>query len=55
MQHLRLRDSTTRGHPIRRTLRQVRAAERRRLDDSDARLFLVSFAAFFICFATFLL
>lgn len=55
MQRLHLDDPVHRGHPIRTKLRQVRVAERRRLDESDARLFLVSFAAFFVCFATFLL
>jgi hypothetical protein len=44
-----------RPHPIRATVRQARAIERKRRDDSDVKLFLLSFGAFFICFTTFLL
>jgi hypothetical protein len=45
----------TNGHPIRNHVRQIRVAARRREDDGDIKLFVVSFAAFFICFYTFLL
>ncbi|WP_173655799.1 hypothetical protein [Sphingomonas turrisvirgatae] len=43
------------GHPFRNHVRQVRLAVRQREDDSDLKLFAVSFTAFFICFYTFLL
>jgi len=46
---------TTRSHPIRETVRQVRRAERKRRDDEDVKLFLLSFAAFFVCFTTFIM
>lgn len=46
---------TPRPHPIRETVRMARAIERRRRDESDIKLFLLSFGAFFICFTTFLL
>ena len=45
----------TRPHPIRETVRQARAIERKRRDESDVKLFLLSFGAFFISFTTFLL
>jgi hypothetical protein len=44
-----------RGHPFRAALPTVRAAARKREDDSDLKLFLLSYAAFFVCFYTFLL
>ncbi|WP_174279800.1 hypothetical protein [Sphingomonas bacterium] len=40
------------GHPIRRSLPPPAAPTRARDDDADWRLFLLSFAAFFICFYT---
>jgi hypothetical protein len=43
------------GHPFRKRMRHVRVEVRRREDDSDIKLFAVSFTAFFICFYTFLL
>ncbi len=43
------------GHPFRKRMPQVRAAVRRREDESDVKLFALSFAAFFVCFYTFLL
>ena len=48
-------DGRTRGHPFRKRMPQVRAAVQKREDDSDLKLFAVSFAAFFVCFYTFLL
>lgn len=45
----------TNGHPFRNRMHQVRADVRKREDDSDIKLFATSFAAFFICFYTFLL
>ncbi|NML06322.1 hypothetical protein [Sphingomonas sp. G-3-2-10] len=44
-----------RGHPIRQTVLEARALERKRRDDSDLKLFLLSFSAFFVCFTTFFL
>jgi len=44
-----------RSHPIRETVRMARAIERKRRDDADVKLFLLSFVAFFVCFTTFLL
>ena len=41
-------------HPFRRSLPPP-AAQRLRDDDRDWKLFVLSFAAFFICFYTFLL
>jgi hypothetical protein len=42
------------GHPFRRSLPPV-VIERPRDDDRDWKLFVLSFAAFFTCFYTFLL
>lgn len=42
------------GHPFRRSLPPP-AVEAGRSDDSDWKLFLLSFGAFFTCFYTFLL
>ncbi len=43
-----------RPHPIRRSVRIARALERKRRDDADVKLFFLSFAAFFVCFYTFI-
>lgn len=45
---------TPRPHPIRRSIRVARALERKRRDDADVKLFFLSFAAFFVCFYTFI-
>ncbi|MEP9401836.1 hypothetical protein [Sphingomonas sp. VNH70] len=45
----------TRSHPFRRRLSPVAAAPERPRDESDLKLFAVSFTAFFLCFYTFLL
>ncbi len=41
-------------HPFRRRLPPPEVADPRPNDDSDWKLFLLSFAAFFTCFYTFL-
>ncbi|MBX3593938.1 hypothetical protein [Sphingomonas sp.] len=43
------------GHPFRAALPEIRAAVRQREQDSDIKLFALSFAAFFVCFYTFIL
>ena len=55
MQRQLLLAGPVRGHPIRQQIRAAAAAERKRRDDSDVKLFFLSFAAFFVCFTTFLL
>ncbi len=55
MQRQLLLAQPARRHPIRETVRHARAVERKRRDDGDLKLFLLSFGAFFICFTTFLL
>lgn len=47
--------SHVRGHHIREIVRNAQAIERKRRDDSDIKLFVVSFTAFFVCFSTFLM
>ena len=42
------------GHPFRRSLPPPEPAARQRDDDRDWKLFLLSFAAFFTCFYTFI-
>ncbi len=42
------------GHPFRASLPQVRARVRKREDDSDIKLFVLSYTAFFVCFYTFI-
>ena len=42
-----------RRHPFRTALPAVRRNVRKREDESDLKLFLLSYAAFFICFYTF--
>lgn len=41
-------------HPFRRAVAQARIARTRKRDDSDLKLFALSFTAFFICFYTFI-
>ena len=46
------------SHPLRRQLkltRTDRAANAKRAEDSDVKLFILSFTAFFVCFYPFLL
>jgi hypothetical protein len=45
----------TNGHPFRNRMQQVRARVRKREDDSDIKLFVLSYTAFFVCFYTFIL
>jgi hypothetical protein len=55
MQRQILFGTAPRPHPIRNTVRKARALERKRRDDSDLKLFALSFTAFFVCFYTFLI
>ncbi len=45
---------TSRSHPFRANLPQVRAEVRRREDEGDLKLFALSFTAFFVCIYTFI-
>lgn len=45
----------SRRHPFRATLPAVRADVRKREDESDIKLFVLSYVAFFTCFYTFFL
>jgi len=42
------------GHPFRHRIRAARAERRKRAEDQDWKLFLLSFTAFFVCFYTFI-
>lgn len=42
-----------RGHPIREQMWRARAIRAKARDESDLRLFALSFTAFFVCFYTF--
>lgn len=42
------------GHPLRRLLPPPVAAKPRASDDRDGKLFVLSYAAFFVCFYTFI-
>lgn len=44
-----------RGHSIRTRVAAQALENRRARDDADVKLFVLSFAAFFVCFSTFLL
>lgn len=55
MRKLAILDRPNEGHPFRATLPAIRANVRKREDDSDLKLFVLSYAAFFTCFYTFLL
>jgi hypothetical protein len=41
-------------HPFRSYMRRISALERKTRDDSDVKLFALSFTAFFVCFYTFI-
>ena len=43
-----------RRHPFRNRFRNVVARQQKVRDDSDLKLFALSFTAFFVCFATFI-
>ena len=47
-------EGTARPHPFRKRFRHVVAVEQKRSDDSDLKLFALSFSAFFVCFTTFI-
>ncbi|WP_242137488.1 MULTISPECIES: hypothetical protein [unclassified Sphingomonas] len=51
--HLSLPLSGSR-HPFRQAVVAQRVARTRARDDSDVRLFVLSFSAFFVCFYTFI-
>lgn len=55
MQHHVLLGRAPRSHPIRLAVREAAFLERKRREDSDIKLFLLSFTAFFVCFYTFIL
>lgn len=47
-------ESHRRGHPFRSSVREAAIRRRKRSEDSDVKLFALSFTAFFICFYTFI-
>lgn len=55
MQRRSVIEDMPRRHPFRRHVRRASARQRRASDDSDLRLFVLSFTAFFVCFYTFLI
>lgn len=46
--------TNARGHSFRASVRETLHAQRRYDEDSDVRLFVLSFVAFFVCFYTFI-
>jgi hypothetical protein len=42
------------GHPFRNSVLAASAARRKRAEDQDWKLFVLSFTAFFVCFYTFI-
>lgn len=54
MQRRLVLEGTARRHPFRHHVRRASAAQRKASDDSDLRLFALSFTAFFVCFYTFI-
>lgn len=55
MQRQLVLEGNARRHPFRQHMRRVSARQRKVRDDSDIRLFVLSFTAFFVCFYTFIL
>jgi hypothetical protein len=55
MQTRFLAEGHARRHPFRVQMVRVAAIERKVSDDSDWKLFALSFTAFFVCFYTFIL
>ena len=55
MQSQLVAEGHARRHPFRSHMRRVSAIERKISDDSDWKLFVLSFSAFFVCFYTFIL
>jgi hypothetical protein len=54
MQTRLVAEGLARRHPFRVQMRRVAAVERKIADDSDWKLFALSFTAFFVCFSTFI-
>jgi hypothetical protein len=54
MQSQLVAEGHARRHPFRSHMRRVSAIERKVSDDSDWKLFALSFSAFFVCFYTFI-
>ncbi len=54
MQRQLVIEGSARRHPFRNYARRVARANRKARDDSDWKLFAVSFSAFFVCFTTFI-
>ena len=54
MQSHLVAEGHSRRHPFRSQMRRVAAIERKLSDDSDVKLFALSFTAFFVCFYTFI-
>jgi hypothetical protein len=54
MQTRLVAEGHARRHPFRVQMRRVVAIERKIADDSDWKLFALSFTAFFVCFSTFI-
>lgn len=55
MQTRLVAEGHARRHPFRAQMHRVVAIERKISDDSDLKLFALSFSAFFVCFYTFIL
>ena len=51
--HFFLNDRRRRRHPIRHVVGRAQAIAAQRKEDSDLKLFVLSFTAFFVCFYTF--
>ncbi len=51
---LQIQGLARRRHPIRSHVRRAAALEQKARDDSDVKLFALSFTAFFVCFYTFI-
>ena len=47
-------EGSARRHPFRKHARRVVLTRRKERDDSDWKLFAMSFCAFFVCFTTFI-
>jgi hypothetical protein len=54
MQTRLVAEGHARRHPFRTQMHRVVAIERKIADDSDWKLFGLSFVAFFVCFSTFI-
>jgi hypothetical protein len=54
MQRRLVLEGYPRSHSFRRHMRRVSALTQKARDDSDVRLFALSFSAFFVCFYTFI-